>query len=967
MKHAIAGSFVWAVALMVPQAYGQALQTRVGQTADSLAADDAITLDLVAHDKKSKPVLDLKPEDLAVTDDGSPVTLKSLRLVRGEKQGEPLITLVFDRPGAERGMEQHTVPAMMKDERDAAAKILKMMLQNGFAFSVFSIDRRLRLQHSFTSDRNALAQAINAATEPEKPGSDSAANPTEKELISVALTGVDGSGKKAGARERVLAQALYAALKSYGPLALDQHIRPSLAGLLALIQSQQEIGQRKAIVYFSSIRDKQIDSHARGVIESIIGTANRAGVGIYVVDVNSINGNGSQTVMTSVVVGDTSGYTGPPEGMGMAQRRTETSLENPDVVDMVHLSEQTGGSYISGDRLWKSVEQLIGDMTTYYEASYLPPVKEYDGRFRPVVVKPLRAGLKIRTQAGYLALPPRAEDGSRPQPFELPLSRLLKQTPLPADLNFRAAILTMGEHTDGAVSALAIEVPLTSLDTQKDTNTPTYTAHFSMVANIRDQAGALVEHFSADTPQRVTLSNPEMKSVEAISLQRHFVAPPGQYVLEAAILDLNSGKAGAQRIPFEIPKEAGTPWLSKIVLVRRTDPIRAEEDPPLRQGTNRVTPNLSGALPPGATDVSVFFAAHADTHGAEKAKLEIQVLRDGKPLGGAPMSAQPINGTEYLSYLSSFSIHAPQDGAYQVKVMLSQGGKTAEAETSFIMSGVEAADPDDPPGSAGLGNAARPGGPLTITFPSSPIQPPSPDELKAIIANATRYAMDYRDSLPNFICEQVTERSVSLDGSITWRHKDKVTGMITYFDHAEDWSLLETERDGRKSHIDENTVGEKGISSEGLFGAVITGLFRPLSKAEIAWKETGVLGDGTVQVFGYRVAQENSNLNLRVGPMEVITVGYHGLVYIDSTTHSVRRITEVADDVPKKYPIHAASVSADYDYVSIGGQDYLMPVGAQVILKKGRHETDLNEIGFRDFHRFGSTTKILEQSPDEKP
>jgi hypothetical protein len=86
----------------------------------------------------------------------------------------------------------------------------------------------------------------------------------------------------------------------------------------------------------------------------------------------------------------------------------------------------------------------------------------------------------------------------------------------------------MGDHSDGAASTLAIEVPLTSLDTQKDTNTPTYTAHLSMVANIRDRAGALVAHFSADTPQRVTLSNPEMKSVEAISLQRHFVAPPGQ-------------------------------------------------------------------------------------------------------------------------------------------------------------------------------------------------------------------------------------------------------------------------------------------------------------------------------------------------------------------------------------------------------------------------------------------------------
>ncbi|MFZ0744721.1 MAG: hypothetical protein WAM85_09940 [Terracidiphilus sp.] len=56
-------------------------------------------------------------------------------------------------------------------------------------------------------------------------------------------------------------------------------------------------------------------------------------------------------------------------------------------------------------------------------------------------------------------------------------------------------------------------------------------------------------------------------------------------------------------------------------------------------------------------------------------------------------------------------------------------------------------------------------------------------------------------------------------------------------------------------------------------------------------------------------------------------------------------------------------MSVDYDYVSIGGHDYLMPIGAQVILNKGRNMTDLNEIGFRNFHRFGSTARILAYSP----
>jgi len=57
-----------------------------------------------------------------------------------------------------------------------------MTLQKRLCILGVHIERRLRLRHGFTSDRNALFEAINAATGPEKPGSDSATSPTEKEL-----------------------------------------------------------------------------------------------------------------------------------------------------------------------------------------------------------------------------------------------------------------------------------------------------------------------------------------------------------------------------------------------------------------------------------------------------------------------------------------------------------------------------------------------------------------------------------------------------------------------------------------------------------------------------------------------------------------------------------------------------------------------------------------------------------------
>ena len=119
------------------------------------------------------------------------------------------------------------------------------------------------------------------------------------------------------------------------------------------------------------------------------------------------------------------------------------------------------------------------------------------------------------------------------------------------------------------------------------------------------------------------------------------------------------------------------------------------------------------------------------------------------------------------------------------------------------MTDAEAAETDSAADSSDLGNATRPVGPLMITFPTNPIQRPGPDELKSMIADATRFAMDYRDSLPNFMCQQVTDRSVSLDGAKTWRHKDKISGVLTYLDHVEDWSFLETERNGRKSYVED--------------------------------------------------------------------------------------------------------------------------------------------------------------------
>jgi hypothetical protein len=122
-----------------------------------------------------------------------------------------------------------------------------------------------------------------------------------------------------------------------------------------------------------------------------------------------------------------------------------------------------------------------------------------------------------------------------------------------------------------------------------------------------------------------------------------------------------------------------------------------------------------------------------------------------------------------------------------------------------------------------------------------------------------------------------------------------------------------------------------------------------------------------VQVFEYRVAKVNSTFSVG-GPNGLEpTVSFHGKVFVDTATRSVRRVTLIADDLPKDFPTHATAIVVDYDYVSINTHDYLMPVSAEVSQLVGRHEALLNTIEFRDYRRFGSNVKILNFRPMEKP
>jgi hypothetical protein len=246
---------------------------------------------------------------------------------------------------------------------------------------------------------------------------------------------------------------------------------------------------------------------------------------------------------------------------------------------------------------------------------------------------------------------------------------------------------------------------------------------------------------------------------------------------------------------------------------------------------------------------------------------------------------------------------------------------------------------------------------VITTLPADAVPPPTAEQLQEMIGAARKRAVDYSKTLPNFLCIEVTNRSVDASGNGKWKHRDSIAELLSYRDNAE--SRITLEVNGKRSSLKRADMDSSWPLSVGEFGAMLNLVFQPSSKTAFEWKEAASLGDGSaaVQVLSYRVDRANANIVLRQGNDEA-AVGFHGLVYIDAGTNGVRRITLHADGLPHSFAVRAASMTVDYDYVAISGRDYLLPVRSSVSLEKTHRKIELNEITFRNYRRYASRAKI---------
>lgn len=243
--------------------------------------------------------------------------------------------------------------------------------------------------------------------------------------------------------------------------------------------------------------------------------------------------------------------------------------------------------------------------------------------------------------------------------------------------------------------------------------------------------------------------------------------------------------------------------------------------------------------------------------------------------------------------------------------------------------------------------------------------------LEALRATALQYTRD----LPNFICTQITHRTVTdtsnfaggVTGAVsTSGHgvfgmplglrstgNDTIEEQLTFFDRSEHYEVIAV--NGKKVSGLEHLQFE-GVVSAGEFGTALENIFDPRSQTTFAWDRDSSIGARHVYVLKFRVPKEYGNLVIYGRGEQQTMAPYSGRVFVDPQNMQIIRIDSELE-LPAGFPIKTESITVEYRPVEIAGTRFNLPYKSQVRLQDNSH-LYVNEIEFRKYHKFSVQSTI---------
>jgi hypothetical protein len=259
--------------------------------------------------------------------------------------------------------------------------------------------------------------------------------------------------------------------------------------------------------------------------------------------------------------------------------------------------------------------------------------------------------------------------------------------------------------------------------------------------------------------------------------------------------------------------------------------------------------------------------------------------------------------------------------------------------------------------------AAKPA-PLSLTIaPKQLPPPPSSEEQAAILDSIRAYALNYSQSLPDFVCYETMKEYQAPRSSDRWTKLDNdVDSKLTYFQQKEDYKPISV--GGKLTSQDYEKL--KGSKSVGDFGSMLRGIFEPSTQARFEWKTWSTWGGQPSMTFEYHITRERSNYQISAEDHRSVTAAYSGYFVVDSRTHAVVKLNVKAEDLPKDFPVQAAESTLVYRDQDLSGHTFLLPSELEVIMGGSDFRSKI-EKRFSTYRKYSADSEITFDTVDDPP
>lgn len=257
-------------------------------------------------------------------------------------------------------------------------------------------------------------------------------------------------------------------------------------------------------------------------------------------------------------------------------------------------------------------------------------------------------------------------------------------------------------------------------------------------------------------------------------------------------------------------------------------------------------------------------------------------------------------------------------------------------------------------------------------------KPLSEKEAAAFIDEARSRTLEAVEAMPDFVVKQQIQRGLGIAGTGNFRNLDRLVVAVSYRSTGqEEYRVLSLNGVRQADPKPQSSYMETGgATSTGEFVSVLATIFKKESDTRFRYVDSDEIRSRRTLMFDFDIERDKARQQIISGSVvpDAIPSGMRGRVWIDSENFRVLRIDSEATQIPSDFPVRSARRLIDYDWATISGEKYLLPLVSDVrmtVRRGNQNYESRNVIRFRDYQKYGTEVTIVAEDdvpPDnEKP